>query len=39
MHEFDDFPPSAATLRQFLAHSDLVRFMPDQMLANPDAMR
>jgi transaldolase len=36
--EFDDFPPTRRTLRQFLsAYADLARFVRDQMMPNPDA--
>lgn len=35
--EFDDFPPTRRTLRQFIgAYTDLVRVIRDQMMPNPD---
>jgi len=35
--EFDDFPPTRRTLRQFIgAYTDLVRVIRDQMIPNPD---
>ncbi|MBI4787245.1 MAG: transaldolase family protein [Chloroflexi bacterium] len=38
VEEFDDFPPTRRTLRQFsAAYADLVRLMRDQMMPNPDA--
>jgi len=36
--EFDDFPPTRRTLRQFIgAFTDIARFIRDQMMPNPDA--
>jgi transaldolase len=37
IEEFDAFPPTRRTLRQFIsAYADLVRLMREQMLPNPD---
>ncbi len=37
--EFDDFPPTRRTLRQFIAaYNDVVRFIRDQMMPNPDTV-
>ena len=37
--EFDDFPPTRRTLRQFIgAFTDVARFIRDQMIPNPDTV-